>query len=32
MTPRFEDIDIIVDTAFRWRRSRPRGYDDRTAG
>ena len=31
-SPRFEDIDIIVDTALRWRQSRPRGYDDRTAG
>jgi UDP-glucose 4-epimerase len=26
--PRFEDIDTIVDTAWRWRRSHPRGYGE----
>ena len=31
-SPRFEDIDVIVETAYRWRQSRPRGYDDRHAG
>jgi UDP-glucose-4-epimerase GalE len=30
--PRFEDIDVIVETAWRWREQRPRGYDDRAAG
>jgi UDP-glucose-4-epimerase GalE len=28
--PRFEDIDVIVETAWRWREPRPRGYDDKT--
>ncbi|MEO7272230.1 MAG: UDP-glucose 4-epimerase GalE [Vicinamibacterales bacterium] len=31
-SPRYEDIDVIVETAYRWRQSRPRGYDDRHAG
>jgi UDP-glucose-4-epimerase GalE len=26
--PRFESIDTIVDTAWRWRRSHPQGYGD----
>ena len=30
--PRFQDIDVIVETAWRWREQRPRGYDDRAAG
>jgi UDP-glucose-4-epimerase GalE len=25
-TPRFEDIDVIVETAWRWRESHPNGY------
>ena len=25
-TPRFEDIDVIVDTAWRWREAHPGGY------
>lgn len=25
-TPRFEDIDVIVDTAWRWRDAHPHGY------
>jgi UDP-glucose 4-epimerase len=29
--PRFEEIDTIVKTAWRWRESHPRGYDDRAA-
>jgi UDP-glucose-4-epimerase GalE len=29
--PRFEDIDVIVETAWRWRETRPRGYDERAA-
>jgi UDP-glucose-4-epimerase GalE len=28
--PQFEDIDVIVETAWRWREPRPRGYDDKT--
>jgi UDP-glucose 4-epimerase len=27
-TPRFEDIDVIVETAFRWRESHPHGYPE----
>ncbi len=30
--PRFEEIEVIVETAWRWREAHPRGYDDRTAG
>jgi UDP-glucose-4-epimerase GalE len=25
-TPRYEDIDVIVDTAWRWREAHPQGY------
>ena len=25
-TPRYEDIDVIVETAWRWREAHPRGY------
>jgi len=25
-TPRFEDVDIIVETAWRWRETHPHGY------
>ncbi len=25
-TPRFEDIDVIVETAWRWREAHPQGY------
>jgi len=25
-TPRFEEVDVIVDTAWRWRESHPNGY------
>lgn len=28
--PRFEEIDTIVETAWRWRESHPHGYGDRT--
>ncbi len=28
--PQFEEIDTIVDTAWRWRQSHPDGYVDRT--
>ena len=28
-TPRYEDIDVIVETAFRWREKHPKGYEDR---
>jgi UDP-glucose-4-epimerase GalE len=27
--PRYEDIDVIVDTAWRWRVAHPQGYGDR---
>jgi UDP-glucose 4-epimerase len=27
--PRFEALDLIVETAWRWREAHPRGYDDR---
>ena len=27
--PRFQDIDEIVATAWRWRESHPRGFGDR---
>jgi UDP-glucose-4-epimerase GalE len=30
-TPQFEEIDRIVDTAWRWRESHPNGYGDGTA-
>jgi UDP-glucose 4-epimerase len=30
--PGFEDTDVIVETAWRWREAHPRGYDDRAAG
>jgi UDP-glucose-4-epimerase GalE len=29
--PRFEDIDLIVETAWRWRESHPQGYGKATA-
>jgi UDP-glucose-4-epimerase GalE len=29
--PRFEDIDVIVDTAWRWRDAHPDGYRSRVA-
>lgn len=29
--PRFEDIDVIVSTAFRWREAHPNGYRKATA-
>ena len=29
--PRFEDIDVIVETAWRWRQSHPQGYRKATA-
>jgi UDP-glucose-4-epimerase GalE len=29
-TPRYEDIDVIVETAWRWRESHPFGYGKRT--
>jgi UDP-glucose-4-epimerase GalE len=25
--PRYEDLDVIVETAFRWREAHPRGYE-----
>lgn len=28
-TPQYEHIDVIVETAWRWREAHPRGYDDR---
>ena len=28
-TPRYEDIDVIVETAWRWREAHPRGIRDR---
>jgi UDP-glucose-4-epimerase GalE len=30
-SPRFEDIDVIVDTAWRWREAHPSGYRKATA-
>ena len=30
-TPRFEDIDLIVNTAWRWREAHPNGYRKATA-
>ena len=30
-SPRFEDIDVIVDTAWRWREAHPAGYRKATA-
>jgi UDP-glucose 4-epimerase len=29
--PRYEDIDVIVETAWRWRTAHPQGYGDRGA-
>jgi UDP-glucose-4-epimerase GalE len=29
--PAYEAIDVIVETAYRWRQAHPRGYDDRGA-
>jgi UDP-glucose 4-epimerase len=29
--PRYEAIDVIVETAWRWREKHPRGYEDRDA-
>lgn len=29
--PRYEAIDVIVETAFRWREKHPNGYEDRIA-
>jgi UDP-glucose-4-epimerase GalE len=31
-TPRYEAIDVIVETAWRWRVAHPRGYDDSGSG
>ncbi|HEY3884979.1 MAG TPA: NAD-dependent epimerase/dehydratase family protein, partial [Vicinamibacterales bacterium] len=31
-TPRFEDLQVIVDTAYRWRLSHPHGYEDTRSG
>ena len=31
-TPRHEAIDVIVDTAWRWREAHPEGYGDRGSG
>jgi UDP-glucose 4-epimerase len=30
--PRFEDIDVIVETAWRWRESHPNGYGKKPTG
>ena len=30
--PQYEDIDVIVETAFRWREKHPKGYEAREAG
>jgi UDP-glucose 4-epimerase len=30
-SPRFEDIDVIVETAWRWREAHPSGYRKATA-
>jgi UDP-glucose-4-epimerase GalE len=30
--PRYEAIDVIVDTAWRWRERHPHGYEDREPG
>jgi UDP-glucose 4-epimerase len=30
--PRYEDIDVIVDTAYRWRVSHPHGFQGRADG
>ena len=30
--PRFEEIDVIVETAWRWRESHPNGYDGKATG
>jgi UDP-glucose-4-epimerase GalE len=27
--PRYEDVDVIVETAYRWRAAHPNGYGDR---
>ena len=29
--PAYEDIDVIVETAYRWREAHPQGYGDRQA-
>ena len=31
-TPRYESIDVIVETAWRWREAHPQGYGDRGSG
>jgi UDP-glucose-4-epimerase GalE len=31
-TPKFEDIDVIVESAWRWRAAHPRGYDREVRG
>jgi UDP-glucose 4-epimerase len=28
--PAFEDLDVIVEIAYRWRQAHPAGYEDRT--
>jgi UDP-glucose 4-epimerase len=30
--PRFEDVDVIVETAWRWRESHPHGYAKKAIG
>jgi UDP-glucose 4-epimerase len=30
--PRFEDVDVIVETAWRWRDSHPQGYGKKATG
>jgi UDP-glucose-4-epimerase GalE len=30
--PQFEEIDVIVETAWRWRDSHPKGYDRKASG
>ena len=29
-TPRYEDLDVIVETAWRWREAHPNGYEGQT--
>jgi len=31
-TPRYEDLDVIVETAWRWRETHPHGYPKVTKG
>jgi UDP-glucose-4-epimerase GalE len=31
-TPQYEDLDVIVETAWRWREKHPAGYGDRASG